>query len=163
MRVPVGSMCEDRRKGGSSRDVAAQTAIGPNPENFGGRNSIWTVPRGSERRRVRMRRDTGPATALARTPAIPASAAIIREGVGATGVLLPQLAPEQPDGNVGGPAGEMATMLAGEMATMLAGAWLPLRSACGMKPPSTTAARTTRSDQRQRRDITPNFRGGVTR
>ncbi len=73
---------------------------------------------------------------------VAARAAMVRDGVGAAGELLPQLVPEQPDGNVGGPTGDASAWPAGVE--------LPTRNAWGMKVPSTMADRTTTNDQRHR-------------
>jgi hypothetical protein len=70
-----------------------------------------------------------------------------RTGAAGMGVLRLQLAPAHPDGNVGGPVGATAAMVAVER--------LPFKNVCGSRLPSTTAARITTSDQRQRSDITP--------
>jgi hypothetical protein len=84
-----------------------------------------------------------------------AKAAMVRLGVGAPGEPLLQLTPVQPDGAVGVPSVASAVGLTGKKGL--------LRSACGMKPPSTTAARTTTRDKRQRTDIVVNFRGADVR
>ena len=105
------------------------------------------VPRGRACTRDRIRLDVRLAVALTARPAMATKAATVRTGMGAAGALRPQLAPEQPDGNVGGPSTKRAVMLAG--------GWLPARSACGMKPPSTVAARTTTRHQRHGRDMAP--------
>src|ERR1017187_5034626 len=133
-------------KGALSRaDKAAQAARFAGVENCGGRNTTETVPRGSLWVRVRMRLDQ-PAPEVFRTvPARATSPAMVRTGVGATGALLLQLVPAHPEGNVGGPWRAMAVWLDT--------AWAPVRSDCGMKPPSTMAATTTTNDQRQRSDM----------
>jgi hypothetical protein len=137
----------------SSPGVAAQAARSACVENCGGWNNEERDPRGSLWEKARMRRDRQPPEALRRTPVKPANPAMMSMGVGATGALLLQLVPVHPEGKVGGP--ERA------MTIWLGTAWAPVRSDCGMKLPSTRAARTTTRDQRRRRDINRNFRGGV--
>ena len=72
---------------------------------------------------------------------------MVRTGVGPAGVLRPQAVPAHPEGNVGA-----FPVIAG---MALAGTWLPVSTACGMKPLSTVAANTTTRHQRHRNDIPP--------
>jgi hypothetical protein len=69
---------------------------------------------------------------------------MVRTGVGAAGVLRPQAVPAQPEGKVGGPSASSVTAL---------GTWVPVSTACGMKPLSAMAASTTTRHQRQRNDM----------
>jgi len=105
------------------------------------------LPRGNAWVPDRFRLEKRLSAAAPTIPTVATRAAMVREGVGAPGELLLQLAPEQPEGNVGGPVRDATVMLAG--------AWVPVRSAWGMKPPSTMAARTSTRDQRQRTDMVP--------
>ena len=105
------------------------------------------LPRGRAWAPDRFRLEKRLRAAAATIPSVATRAAMVKEGEGAPGELLVQLAPEQPEGNVGGPVRDATAMLAG--------VWVPVSSAWGMNPPSTIAARTTTRDQRQRTDMRP--------
>ena len=122
------------------------------------------LPRGSRAAAERWRRVSRPAAAIESTPAMAAAATTVSAGATGEGTPLAHDESAQPVGTTGSAtACGVKTSGTLPLRVFLAGTPAPERSAFGMRPMTTMAAKGPRKHQRHTRDMVPRLRANSRR